>query len=348
MSIQGDLCIIFRRVNMSETIIDKKCPECGSFIQAKAKRCPVCGHEKIPTQPISIEIESAQKKCPKCRQECMPGSRFCRYCGAALGQSEIRSTKEYSRNESLLTSGAAKNRKCRFIQFDWVKMTPGYTMVNSLDLDSDIALFNGYVQWEGYGFFLYQNQKKNEILIRKIDPQAAAKLFRKCEKATLVEPQTEIYIGAMGVEVIGSAPETNQNNENATIANVTRYVGPGEKRRSDNSGEKPASTFDSAIIRFLDAASGVPHIEAKGKTLIGRSFLASKLNMKDETLRELGISQEHVHLTAGERQWLVEPVKGKPVYIEIKETPVVAREGGIFRWMFADCFGEFKLRVAED
>jgi uncharacterized OB-fold protein len=337
---------------MAKTITGKKCPECGSFVPTAEKQCQVCSkepaREKIQTQLLPTGAEPVPVKCPKCRQECTPGAPFCLHCGSALGQGDTRATKEYSRKEALLTATESRSRKRRFIRFDWVKMTPGYTMLNSLDLDADIALFDGYVQWEGYGFFLYQNRKKNEILIRKIDPQAAVKLFRKCEKATLVEPRTEIYIGAMGVEVIGSAPKRNQKNESATIANLTHYVGPGEKRRSDDSSATPASVFDSALIRFLDAASGVPHIEIREKTLIGRSFLAGKLNMKEDVLRDLGISQEHVHLTAGEEQWLVEPVNRKPVYIEIKETPVIAREGEVFRWMFADCFGEFKLRVVED
>jgi len=334
---------------MAETITDRKCPECGSFVQAKAKKCTVCGFEaageQIHAQPRSSETKPALEKCPKCHRECALGAQFCNHCGAALGQGKSRNTKAYSQEEALLTSG---NLKHSFIRFNWIKMTPGYTMLNSLDLDPAIALFDGYVQWEGYGFFLYQNLKKKEILIRKTDPLAAAKLFRKCEKATLVEPRTEIYIGAMGVELIGTAPEIKQKNESATIANVTQYVGPGEKRRSDSSGEKPLPASDSALIRFLDSTLGVPHIEAKGKILFGRSFLAGELKIKDEALRDLGISQEHVHLSPGDGQWLVEPVKGKPVYIEVKGTPVVAREGEIFRWMFADCFGEFKIRVAED
>lgn len=337
---------------MAETIIGKKCPECGSLVPSGAKKCLVCSKEtardKIQTQPLAMETKPAPLKCPKCRMEYKPESRFCLHCGSALGQGEARDTKAYSTSETLLTSAPARNRKRRFIRFDWIKMTPGYTMVNSLDLDPDIALFDGYGQWEGYGFFLYPNHKKQEILIRKTDPQATAKLFRKCEKTTLVEPRTEVYIGALGVELVGAAPEARRKSENATVANVTQYVGPGEKRRSDNSGEKSVPAFDSALIRFLDAAAGVPHVPAKEKTLVGRSFLANALKVKDETLRDFGISQEHVYLTPGEGQWLVEPIKGKPVYIEVKETPVIAREGEIFRWMFADCFGEFKIRVAED
>lgn len=338
---------------MAKTFTGKKCPECGSFVPAGAKQCLVCSkepaREKSHTQqPFPVAVAPAQLKCPKCRQEYTPGAPFCLHCRSALGQGDDHGTKEYSRSEALLITGASRGQKRRFIRFDWVKMTPGYTMLNSLDLDADIALFDGYVQWEGYGFFLYQNRKKKEILIRKIDPQAAAKLFRKCEKATLVEPRSEIYIGAMGVEVIGSAPERNQKNDSATIANVTHYVGPGEKRRSDDSRATPASGLEPASIRFLDVTAGVPHIEIKKKTLIGRSFLAAKLNMKEDVLRDLGISQEHVYITAGEEQWLVEPVNRKPVYIEIKETPVIARGGEIFRWMFVDCFGEFKLRVVED
>jgi ribosomal protein L40E len=335
---------------MAETITGKKCPECGSFVPVGAKQCLVCSRgslrEKIKSQPLPMA--AAPVKCPKCRQECTPESRFCRYCGSALGQGDVRDTKEYSRKEALLTSRSAREQKRRFIRFDWVKMTPGYTMLNSLDLDADIALFAGYVQWEGYGFFLYQNREKHEILIRKIDPKSAAKLFRKCEKATLVEPRTEIYIGAMGVEVIGSTPQKKQKNDSDTIANVTQYVGPGEKRRSDDLQAMPAAGCDPALIRLLDPDGGAPHIEIREKTLIGRSFLAGKLKIKEDGLRDSGISQEHVHLTPGEEQWLVEPVNRKPVYIEIKETPVIAREGEIFRWMFVDCFGEFKLRVVEE
>jgi hypothetical protein len=152
----------------------------------------------------------------------------------------------------------------------------------------------------------------------------------------------------MGVEVIGSTPQKKQKNDSDTIANVTQYVGPGEKRRSDDLQAMPAAGCDPALIRLLDPDGGAPHIEIREKTLIGRSFLAGKLKIKEDGLRDSGISQEHVHLTPGEEQWLVEPVNRKPVYIEIKETPVIAREGEIFRWMFVDCFGEFKLRVVEE
>lgn len=335
-----------------ETTLGRKCPECGSFVMEEAKRCPVCNCDtsrgKSATQPLNAAPEPAQKKCPTCQKEFAPGTMFCPGCGSAVGQSERRGAKESIRQEPISATGKNRGQKRRFIRFDWIKTTPGYTMLNTLDLDADITLFDGFAQWEGYGFFLYQNQQRNEILIRKVDPLAEVKLFRKCERAALVEPRTEIYIGALGVELVGSAPEKSRKNDSDTIANVTRYVGPGEKRRSDDSQRKPAAAIDSAIIRLLDAASGPRHIEAKEKLLIGRSFLAGELNMKEEALRDFGISQEHVHLTAGEGQWLVEPVKGKPVYIEIKETPVFAREGEIFRWMFTDCFGEFKIRVAED
>jgi RNA polymerase subunit RPABC4/transcription elongation factor Spt4 len=335
-----------------ETTLGRKCPECGSFVMEEAKRCPVCGHEtsrgKNATQPLNAAPEPPTEKCPQCRKELTPGTQFCAGCGSAVGQSERREAKESTRKEPISTSGKNRSQKRRFIRFDWIKTTPGYTMLNTLDLDAGIGLFDGFAQWEGYGFFLYQNQRRNEILIRKFDPLAEVKLFRKCERTTLVEPSTEIYIGAMGVELVGSTPEKSRKNDSHTVANVTQYVGPGEKRRSDDSGGKPAPVIDSAIIRFLDAASGPRHIEAKEKLLIGRSFLAGQLDVKEEALRDFGISQEHVYLTAGEGQWLVEPVKGKPVYIEIKETPVFAREGEIFRWMFTDCFGEFKIRVAED
>ena len=96
---------------MAETITGKKCPECGSFVPTEAKQCLVCKQElvlkKINTQPLPTGAQPAQIKCPKCRQECMFDARFCHRCGSALGQGEVRDTKEYNQKEAVLTARAS-------------------------------------------------------------------------------------------------------------------------------------------------------------------------------------------------------------------------------------------------
>lgn len=101
----GMLAAAFKTGTGTDTAqpLEVKCPDCGNFIPAESRFCPLCGHQQLvisqcakcgknlppnarfcPKCGHPVDKRPEPVKCARCGMENIPGASFCNQCGERL------------------------------------------------------------------------------------------------------------------------------------------------------------------------------------------------------------------------------------------------------------------------
>lgn len=319
---------------ISKTIKGKKCPQCSSFIKADQAKCNVCGFdfelenksENESEIAVTVKSESNTIVCPKCQTQNNPEFKFCKICKYPLKEMPPGRTGDTTKLQ---------------LRLEWLKTETDDFFEKELDFHKFLPYFDGCLQWQGYAFFAYKAMDNFEMLARKIEQTAEAKLYKKCQSADIETSGKEFFAGAVKIKLLG-ASDSDMEMQTVISSDKTVFVGPGEA--ADNTSAKTGTPR----IRIINMGLEEDIIEIPGKTLIGRDFLAKQTTLAAETMRKSGISSEHFYLTPSPgARWLIEPLPDKPIFIEICAEPVALKSGDILRLVAGRHVGEFKIGIRE-
>jgi len=318
---------------IQKTIRGKKCPQCASFIKADQVKCSACGFdfetndkpEQEETElPVTVLTDSGGIPCPKCKTINNAEFKFCKICKHPL--KEVPLGKPGMTKKIQLT--------CEWLKPDTQKFFP-----DEQDFKEFPPYFDGCLQWQGYGFFVYKQKSKFEILCRKIDTTVDTILYKKCLDTTIAVSGKEFFLGAFKIKLMG---DTDSRVEQQTVvsSDKTLFVGPGESR-DDHSAKTGLPR-----LKICDLGLQSDTIEIGEKVLLGRDFLGKHTDLDFEIMRKSGVSNEHLFLTPLPGSgWLIEPLPGKSLFTEISEAAIILHPGDTLRLVSNDHVGEFKIGI---
>ena len=320
---------------MQKTISGKKCPQCASFVKAEEGKCSICGFDfetkEKPKQeetelPITVLTDSGGVHCPKCKTINDAEFKFCKICKHPL--------KEFP----LDRNGTAKKIRltCECLKSEAQQILP-----DEQDFSDFSPYFDGCLQWQGYGFCVYKQKSKSEILCRRINTSADTVIYKKCLNTTITVSGKEFFIGAVKIKLMGN---TDPRLEQKTVisSSKTLFVGPGESQDDHSAKTGPPR------LEVCDLALQSDTVEIGEKVLLGRDFLGKHTDLDYEVMRKNGISKEHLFLTPlPDTGWLIDLLPGKSVFTEINEAPIILFPGDTLRFVSKDHVGEFKIGIKE-
>jgi hypothetical protein len=316
-----------------KTIQGKKCPKCFSFVKDSLTACPVCGHgmnQKVPQDQETL-LENQQKEiptipvgkiapfgntilCSKCGTENATDFKFCKICKHPLTEQSEKFLTDTHKPANI------------YISIEWIRHPDKKKAESSLPLRELAPVFSGITRWKDYGFFVYRMQERYEILVKKLTSASGSILFKKCSEIFILESGREFYLGAIKFQLLGDFSD-DTDNKTVVKSDKTILKGPGEKPKPHFFEGKPR-------IKIERLNSKRELVEISDTFKMGRSQIAEFFGVQEDELRQSGISKEHIIVTPYRGgQWLLNPLPDKPVFLEIKDTPVVIRQGETIRWV---------------
>jgi hypothetical protein len=336
------------------------CSACHAFVSGRLRFCPLC-HTALHSGDETIDYHYLTKSsllkilmipCPTCGSLNNRDFRYCKICRTPLPP---RASAEPETDAACLTgstSGLADSAPSlpsgRHLSLGWSKRSPGFSFLDTLQLDRPAACDQlAAAQWEGHTFLVSGRADISRNLIFRHDREATTHLSVLIDSARLIPGGTRFYIGALYAEAQIAPAVCPPARDNTTGPLDT---GPGELiRPTPPPGAKPVYAGPTGVTLCETGNTICQFISLHGRTLLGRQLITEATGHSDESLRQMGVSKEHIWITplAGGRL-LVEPIPGKTVFVEIGPVPVEIAPGSLLRLICGERFGEFVMTVNAD
>jgi len=330
---------------VEKTFQGRTCPKCTSFLPEGSGRCPVCGFsaergdgteiENGPTVPARTDGVIV---CAKCGTQNLPGSRFCKICKHPLKEDVGERTDIIGRTRARAPIGESDRRS---LILAWERGGEGHADETKIELAGSGPFIAGACEWRGYVFFLYAEAGVDRLLGRRVgDDTTAGRLFKPEKGLFVLESGRDFHLGGIRFRVLGDLSERERVR---TVVKTDRTVMRRPAERESRGGGEGAPR-----LLVLPVNAGEQAVEIEKPTVVGRSFLTDHCGIGAEELSETGITEEHLMLEPrpGGR-WILEPLQGQSVFVEIGRTPVPLPLGGHLRWLHGDVLEQFSVYIEE-
>jgi hypothetical protein len=336
-----------------KTIQGKPCPKCFSFVPTGAEKCSVCGFELTgdaektipeyngrpdPAKGIASKLESEMViTCSKCGTENHQDFRFCKICKHPLQDGQVLDAKM---DQSEKQDVNDKKISGLHLHLDWKKKPEQNALEDRLLLTDFSPYFDGYSEWQGYVFLVYQMNNRPEILLRKLKELSISHFFKKSSQITMIESGKTFFLGTKQFQLLGDLKE---NKDVKTVIKSDKTIIKEPVHSKQNLYLKGRTR-----LKILNQKTSTPYLEIDKKFLIGIKEIANSFKMSEEELRKAGIADAHMAITPLEGgKWLLEPYNPNSFYEEINEIPLIITEDDIVRWVRNDQFAEFIIKVEQ-
>lgn len=335
-----------------KTIQGKPCPKCFSFVPTGAEKCGVCGsmlsgnEEKTipeynkpdPASSVTSKITSGTViTCSKCGTENHQDFRFCKICKHPLkDDQDLTARMDESGNKDV----PEKKKVNLYLYCDWITKPEQQTVEDMHSLTDFSPYFDGYLEWQGYIFLIYQKFNKPEILVKKIKDSSFSHFYKQCSQITMIESGKTFFLGTRKFQLLGDLKE-NEDVKTVIKSDKTIIKGPEDSKQN-------LSLMGRTRLKILNQETSTEYIDIEQKTILGMKIIADSFKINEEELGKAGIAKEHVTITPLRNgKWLLEPFEDQSFYEEINETPQTIAEHDVIRWLKNDQIGEFKIKIKE-